>query len=138
ARGQRRRPQDLGPGAGVDHRQGAAPRDRRLHAVRGLEGPRPAVDDAGPRSGDAGPIGRARAEARLRPLPCAWRPAAAARRERSLSDYLGQLAAHAVAIRLDALPASAITATKVVLLDPLGALVCGSRPHEHARLARPA
>jgi len=53
-----------------------------------------------------------------------------------LSDYLGQLAAHAAAIRLDALPASAITATKLVLLDTLGAIVAGSRLDENVRLAR--
>ena len=53
-----------------------------------------------------------------------------------MSDYLGQLAAHAAAIRLDALPASAITATKLVLLDTLGAIVAGSRLDENVRLAR--
>src|SRR5207249_6612757 len=72
----------------------------------------------------------------LRPLPFARRPAAAARRECSLSDYLFQLARHAAEIRLDALPASAITATKLVLLDTLGAIVAGSRLDGNVRLAR--
>src|SRR5207245_8438233 len=51
-------------------------------------------------------------------------------------DYLGQLARHAAEVRLDTLPATTVTAAKLVLLDTLGAIVAGSRLDENTRLAR--
>ena len=54
----------------------AAPRHRRLHALRGLAGARQAVDDAPARPGLAEQRGRARAEAGLRAVPRPHEPAA--------------------------------------------------------------
>src|SRR5712691_70502 len=51
-------------------------------------------------------------------------------------DYLDRLARCAAELRLDALPASTVTAAKLVLLDTLGAIVAGSRLPENTRLAR--
>src|SRR5712691_6354383 len=51
-------------------------------------------------------------------------------------DYLDRLARCAAELRLDALPASTVTAAKLVLLDTLGATVAGSRLPENTRLAR--
>jgi len=51
-------------------------------------------------------------------------------------DYLDRLAHCAAELRLDALPASTVTAAKLVLLDTLGAIIAGSRLPENARLAR--
>ena len=51
-------------------------------------------------------------------------------------DYLGQLARHAAEVRLDTLPATTVTAAKLVLLATLGAIVAGSRLDENTRLAR--
>src|SRR5882672_5810589 len=53
-----------------------------------------------------------------------------------LMDYLDRLARCAAELRLDALPASTVTAAKLVLLDTLGAIVAGSRLPENTRLAR--
>ena len=53
-----------------------------------------------------------------------------------LMDYLDRLAHCAAELRLDALPASTVTAAKLVLLDTLGAIIAGSRLPENARLAR--
>jgi len=41
-------------------------------------------------------------------------------------DYLDRLAAFVAATRFDALPAPAVDAAKLVLLDTLGAIVAGS------------
>src|SRR5262245_40428662 len=51
-------------------------------------------------------------------------------------EYLAQLARLAVAIRLDALPASTVAAAKLVLLDTLGAIVAGSTEPENGALAK--
>src|SRR5262249_59836175 len=87
---------------------GAAPRHRRLHAVRGLDSARARVDDARARSGHAEPGGRAGAEARLRALPAPARPHAADRRRRRLTgapvDYLDRLPALPAPPRLPAPP----------------------------------
>ena len=51
-------------------------------------------------------------------------------------DYLGQLAACVHDIKLSGLPASTVAASKLVLLDTIGAIVTGSALPENARLAR--
>jgi 2-methylcitrate dehydratase PrpD len=51
-------------------------------------------------------------------------------------DYLDRLAAFVAATRFDALPASTVAATKLVLLDTLGAIVAGSAMPENGELAR--
>jgi len=51
-------------------------------------------------------------------------------------DYLDRLAALVAATRLDTLPAPAVAATKLVLLDTLGAIVAGSAEPENVELAR--
>jgi 2-methylcitrate dehydratase PrpD len=51
-------------------------------------------------------------------------------------DYLDRLAGFVAATRLDALPASTVAATKLVLLDTLGAIVAGSAMPENGQLAR--
>ena len=51
-------------------------------------------------------------------------------------DYLDRLAAFVTATRFDALPASTVAATKLVLLDTLGAIVAGSAMPENGELAR--
>src|SRR5262245_23182534 len=51
------------------------------------------------------------------------------------ADYLDQLAGFATGVRFDALPDSAVTAAKLVLLDTLGAIVAGSVLPENAKLA---
>jgi 2-methylcitrate dehydratase PrpD len=55
-----------------------------------------------------------------------------------MSDYLDRLAGFVAATRFDALPASAIAAAKLVLLDTLGAILAGSAQPENGRLARVA
>lgn len=52
-----------------------------------------------------------------------------------MADYLDQLARFAAGVRYDALPASTITAARLVLLDTLGAITAGSALAENARLA---
>ncbi len=51
-------------------------------------------------------------------------------------DYLDRLAAFVAATRFEALPASTISAAKLVLLDTLGAIVAGSALPENGELAR--
>ena len=51
-------------------------------------------------------------------------------------DYLDRLAVFVAATRFDALPASTVTAAKLVLLDTLGAIVAGSAMPENGELAR--
>ena len=53
-------------------------------------------------------------------------------------DYLARLAAFVHGTRLDALSASTVAASKLVLLDTIGAIVAGSALPENARLARMA
>ena len=53
-------------------------------------------------------------------------------------DYLARLAGFACGIRLADLPASTIKASKLVLLDTIGAIVAGSALPENVRLARMA
>ena len=53
-------------------------------------------------------------------------------------DYLARLAAFVHGTRRDALPAAAVAASKLVLLDTIGAMVAGSALPENARLARMA
>jgi 2-methylcitrate dehydratase PrpD len=53
-------------------------------------------------------------------------------------DYLTRLATFVHDTRLDALPASTVMASKLVLLDTIGAIVAGSALPENARLARMA
>src|SRR5262249_47019822 len=126
---------DLGPGAVLDHPAESAPRHRGLHAVRRLGGKGQAVDDAPARPGRPEP-GRARAEAGLWPVPPAHEPAASIGRSGPLMMYLDGLAAFVHGVRLDALPGSTIAASKLVLLDTIGAIVAGSALPENARLAR--
>ncbi len=53
-----------------------------------------------------------------------------------MTGYLDQLARFAAATRLDALPASAVAAARLVLLDTLGAMLGGSVLDENTRLAQ--
>ena len=53
-------------------------------------------------------------------------------------DYLARLAGFASGIRLADLPASTVKASKLVLLDTIGAIVAGSALPENVRLARMA
>src|SRR5438309_7571959 len=53
-------------------------------------------------------------------------------------DYLARLAGFACGIRLADLPASTVKASKLVLLDTIGAIVAGSALSENVRLARMA
>jgi len=53
-------------------------------------------------------------------------------------DYLAQLAAVVHGTRVADLPASTIKASKLVLLDTIGAIVAGSRLPENTRLAKMA
>ena len=53
-------------------------------------------------------------------------------------DYLARLAAFVHGTRLDALPPAAVAASKLVLLDTIGAILAGSALPENARLARMA
>ena len=53
-------------------------------------------------------------------------------------DYLARLAGFACGIRLADLPASTVKASKLVLLDTIGAIVAGSALPENVRLARMA
>src|SRR6267143_646656 len=99
------------------------------------------MDDAGARPGAAQSNRRARAEARLRPVPASTRADSADRRRRRLSDsraadYLDRLAAFVAATRFDRLPAATVAAAKLVLLDTLGAIVAGSALPENGKLAR--
>src|SRR5439155_6192384 len=80
----------------------------------------------------------ARAEAWLWPVPRARRPHRPPRRLGALMDYLARLAGFACGIRLADLPASTVKASKLVLLDTIGAIVAGSALPENARLARMA
>src|SRR5439155_655914 len=89
------------------------------------------MDYAGARPGAAQSNRRARAGARLRPVPASTRADSADRRRRRLSDsraadYLDRLAAFVAATRFDRLPAATVAAAKLVLLDTLGAIVAGS------------
>jgi 2-methylcitrate dehydratase PrpD len=52
-----------------------------------------------------------------------------------MSDYLTELARWIEGIRFQTLPASTVAATRLVLLDTLGAIVAGSAEKENARLA---
>src|SRR2546427_12139535 len=99
------------------------------------------MDDAGARPGAAQSNRRARAGARLRPVPASTRADSADRRRRRLSDsraadYLDRLAAFVAATRFDRLPAATVAAAKRVLLDTLGAIVAGSALPENSHLAR--
>src|SRR5262249_51608577 len=128
---------------GVDDRARPAPRHRRVHALRGLDGEGPALDDPAARPGAAQQRGRARAEAGIRPLSRAdeprrsdrWRGEGAALRDMS-HDYLDRLARFAAHTRFDDLPAATVSAARLVLLDTLGAVVAGSALGENRRLAR--
>jgi len=53
-----------------------------------------------------------------------------------VTDYLDRLARFAEETRFPSLPASAVAAAKLVLLDTLGAIAAGSALDENARLAR--
>jgi 2-methylcitrate dehydratase PrpD len=55
-----------------------------------------------------------------------------------MKDYLEQLAASVHDTKLNRLPASTVTASKLVLLDTIGAMVAGSALPENVRLARMA
>ncbi len=55
-----------------------------------------------------------------------------------MKDYLEQLAACVHDTKLNRLPASTVTASKLVLLDTIGAMVAGSALPENVRLARMA
>src|SRR5437899_9753103 len=99
------------------------------------------MDDAGARPGAAQSNRRARAGARLRPVPASTRADSADRGRRRLSDsraadYLDRLAAFVAATRFDRLPAATVAAAKLVLLDTLGAIVAGSALPENGKLAR--
>src|SRR5437867_7536417 len=99
------------------------------------------MDYAGARPGAAQSNRRARAGARLRPVPASTRADSADRRRRRLSDsravdYLDRLAAFVAATRFEALPAPTVAAAKLVLLDTLGAIVAGSAEAENVELAR--
>ena len=52
-----------------------------------------------------------------------------------MTDYLDQLAGFAAKTRFDTLPAAAVAAARLVLLDTLGAILAGSALPENARLA---
>jgi 2-methylcitrate dehydratase PrpD len=52
------------------------------------------------------------------------------------AEYLARLARFAADTRLDSLPASTVTAAKLVLLDTLGAMIAGSALSENAKLAQ--
>src|SRR5207244_3572458 len=95
------------------------------------------MDDATARPGPPEP-GRARAETRLWPIPPAHEPDGPPRRSGTVMDYLTRLATFVHDTRLDALPASTVMASKLVLLDTIGAIVAGSALPENARLARMA
>jgi 2-methylcitrate dehydratase PrpD len=53
-----------------------------------------------------------------------------------VSEYLDRLARFVAATRFDALPASTVSAAKLVLLDTLGAMLAGSTLSENVQLAR--
>src|SRR5262249_47736496 len=130
-----RRPDHLGSRAELDHRAEAAPRDRGLHSLRRVAGARQGVDDAPARPGGAQPR-HARAEAGVRSVPRAGRTPRAPRRLGALMDYLTRVARFACGIRLADLPGSTVAASKLVLLDTIGAIVAGSAQPENARLAK--
>jgi 2-methylcitrate dehydratase PrpD len=55
-----------------------------------------------------------------------------------VTNYLDRLAAFVHGVRLDALPVSTVAASKLVLLDTIGAIVAGSILPENRRLAKMA
>src|SRR5262249_7481201 len=127
-RGRGRRPLDLRPRSrGHDQRRRSS-RDGGLDALRGLDAAWTAVDDAAARPGVAEP-GTARAEAGVRSLPHAGRPAAARGRAGAIAplDYLDRLAEFVPRTSCATLPAPVIAAARLVLLDTLGAMLAGSR-----------
>src|SRR5262249_37896242 len=104
------------------------------HAIRGLGGPRAAVDDPAPRPGSP-ERWRPRAEARQRPLPPAHEPRGSARRSRPVMDYLSRLASCATDLTLGSLPSSTVAGAKLGLPAATGAWVAGSAQPENVRLA---
>src|SRR6266700_3215384 len=99
-----------------------------------MGGAGPAVDDPAPRPSTP-EWGHARAEAGPWPIPRADEPHGAARRLGTMKDYLEQLAAWIHDTKLNGVPASTVTASKLVLLDTIGAMVAGSALPENLRLA---